>query len=109
MLRYTILFEEWPGCYDHPFPCPSMRRPLCAPMLQQHTSQSLSISLAMGVRTRVWPRVQFDMVLEIAARLSRRELCRDGLQQLDSPSVKQAFVIRVRGVVRVRNGATEVV
>jgi hypothetical protein len=63
----------------------------------------------MGGRTRVWPRVQFDMVLEIAARLSRRELCRDGLQQLDSPSVKQAFVIRVRGVVRVRNGATEVV
>jgi hypothetical protein len=34
------------------------------------------------------------------------ELCRDGLQQLDSPSAKQAFVIRVKGVVRVRNGAT---
>lgn len=31
------------------------------------------------------------------------ELCRDGL---DSPSARQAFVIRVRGVVRVRNGAT---
>jgi len=34
------------------------------------------------------------------------ELCRDGLQQLDRPSARQAFVVRVRGVVRVRNGAT---
>jgi hypothetical protein len=22
-MRYDILFEEWPGCYDHPFACPS--------------------------------------------------------------------------------------
>jgi hypothetical protein len=71
--RYENLFEGWAGCDDdHPFPCPSMRRPLCAPTLQQHTSQSLSISLATGVRTRMWPRVQCDMVLGIAARLSRR-------------------------------------
>ena len=71
--RYKNLFEEWAGCDDdHPFPCPSMRRPLCAPTLQQHTSQSLPISLAAGVRTRMWTRVQCDAVLGIAARLSRR-------------------------------------
>jgi hypothetical protein len=94
--RYENLFEEWAGCDDdHPFPCPSMRRP------------PISFYLFGDGRAHQ----------DVAARAMRcgpgncgsfveTELCRDGLQQLDSPSARQAFVVRVRGVVRMRNGAT---
>lgn len=101
--RYTLLlFEEWPGCDDHPFPCPSMRRPLCAPTLY-----GIQASLLLFLWRRACAPGCSRARNAMWSWRSQRCVCPDGSSVVVdySPSAMQASVVGVRGAFKMRKGA----